>query len=561
MEPVGFVASVATLIQTANFVRRILSDYKKGGKDRDRLLAEVDSLKSVLDRLKADNENATRSGKQEPWLDIVEQLSRKDGTFEQIEEVVSEVKLKLERKQGLRGAIVHWTWPFVKEDVDRNVRQMQRLSHHISFVLEEASLKLSYAINQGVARVDKTTNRRELKAILEWLSSLYFLEQQNHGFRKAFPGTCEWFLTSPEYNAWKLKQHRVLYCSAIGGAGKTILASVAIDNLRMEMAGQDTAIFIMYCKHDRPDTHSVDKLAMTMLQQLIQLKACQIPPDLEELLERHYYINETRPSLDEVLKVINAHLPAFSAAFVLVDGLDEIMDEEARERIITFLLKLEGTPRLMFTSRPIDLIEKMFLSAVSESEIEEIGLADDDGGSDDSRDDGEANYRYDYDVSSEDTDEEDSSEELSDPDSLGRFFEKDSDMPEYAALITPNTPFSPFEDTPQDKNESCISCSRCGRTPDALQYHCYKCSALRSVVCVACYDLGTRCVNGDSSHDVYVRMRLSCLKIDVSARPRAIRRYVRGRTQESAVLMKYVNVKSGFADEVEDTVTRAAHKM
>lgn len=359
MEVVGLVASVATLVETANFVRRTLSDYRKGGKDRDKLLAEVDGLKTLLDRLKGDNENAAKSGKQEPWLDIVGQLSQNGGTLEQIEDVMSEVKLKIERKQGFRGALVHWTWPFVREDVDRNVRQMQRLSQNVAVVLQDASLKLTLAINEGVTRVDKITNRRELRAILEWLSSLYFLEQQRLDSLKAFPGTCEWFLTSPEYSAWKQKQHRVLYCSAIGGAGKTILASVTIGDLRMATARQDTAIFVIYCKHDKPDTHSVDKVAMTILRQLVQLKACQIPPDLEEMLERHFYTNETRPSLDEALKVINAHLPTFSQAFIVVDGLDEIMKEEARECIITFLMKLEAAPQLMFTSRPIEMIEKM----------------------------------------------------------------------------------------------------------------------------------------------------------------------------------------------------------
>ena len=165
MEVVGLVASVATLIEATNFVRTTLSDYKKGGKDRDRLLAEVDSLKAVLGRLQTDNHNAKHVNKQEPWLDIVGQLSQKGGTIEQIEDVISEVKLKIERKQGLRGAIVHWTWPFIKEDVDRNIRQMQRLSHNVSIVLQDASLKLTLAINEGVTRIDKVTNKRQNKSI------------------------------------------------------------------------------------------------------------------------------------------------------------------------------------------------------------------------------------------------------------------------------------------------------------------------------------------------------------------------------------------------------------
>ena len=561
MEVVGLVASVATLVETANFVRRTLSDYRKGGKDRDRLLAEVDSLKTLLDRLKADNENAAKSGKQEPWLDIVGRLSQNGGTLEQIEDVMSEVKLKIERKQGLRGALVHWTWPFVKEDVDRNVRQMQRLSQNVAVVLQDASLKLTLAISEGVTRVDKITNRRELRAILEWLSSLYFLEQQRLDSLKAFPGTCEWFLTSPEYSAWKQKQHRVLYCSAIGGAGKTILASVTIGDLRMATAGQDTAIFVIYCKHDKPDTHSVDKVAMTILRQLVQLKACQIPPDLEELLERHYYTNETRPSLDEALKVINAHLPTFSQAFIVVDGLDEIMKEEARECIITFLMKLEAAPQLMFTSRPIEMIEKMFLSTTYKNETDDTELTDDEGESDVFWDDEETDYDYDDDLYNEGIEEEDSSDESSDQNSSESPGEKDPKSPVRAPPIMPDKSLFSNENGSQHKDENSSPCSKCNKQLSLLQYHCFKCLRSRSIICVACYDSGTRCVNGDSSHDVDVGVQTRCLKMDVSARPRAIRRYVRRRTQQSIVLMKYVTLKPGFAEEIEDIVTHAAQKM
>ena len=560
MEAVGLVASVVTLIQTADFVRRTLSDSRKGGKDRDRLLAEVDGLKSVLYRLRADGNNALQLSKQEAWLDIVGQLSEKGGTFEQIDDVISEVKHKIERKQGLRGAIVHWTWPFVKEDVDRNVRQMRRLSHNVSIVLQDASLKLTLAINEGVARVDRTTNRRELRAILEWLSPLYFLEQQRLEFLKAFPGTCEWFLTSPEYSAWKQKRERLLFCSAIGGAGKTILASVAIDDLRMEKAGQDTAIFIIYCKHDRPDTQSVDKLAMAILRQLIQLKACQIPPDLEELLERHYYTNETKPSLEEVSKVINTHLPTFSHAFMVVDGLDEIMDEAARERIIAFLVKLEGAPQIMFTSRPIDLIEKMFLSVASEDVTDE-GESSDDEERSLGRYNEEEDYPYDYNVSSGEASRDSSGDESSDVENWEGSSNNAADSPHEMTPAVPGVPLFEINNDLGHTEEESLLCSKCGNAVGLLQYHCRKCPKNRSIICPPCYDSGARCVNGDSSHDSYVSIRLPCLKIDVSARPRAIRRYVRRRILQSAVLMKFVNLKPGFSEEIEDVVTLAAQKM
>lgn len=98
-------------------------------------------------------------------------------------------------------------------------------------------------------------------------------------------GTCDWFLSSPSYTEWKQREHGILHCSAIGGAGKTILASVTVDDLRIQTAGQDVGVFVIYCKHDRPDTQSAEKLAGALLRQYVQMKAGRIPSDLEELLD------------------------------------------------------------------------------------------------------------------------------------------------------------------------------------------------------------------------------------------------------------------------------------
>ncbi|KAF7509316.1 hypothetical protein GJ744_008210 [Endocarpon pusillum] len=562
MEAVGFVASIGTLIQGANYIKRTLDDYRRGGEDRERLLVEVNSLKCVLDRLKADSDKAEKGGKQEAWLDIVGHLSSKGGVLERIDDVISEIKLKIEPKQGLRGGILKWTWPFVKTDVDRNVRQMQHLSHSVSLALQDASLKSTLAINERVTRVDVTTNKRELRTILAWLSSLNFLEQQRLEFLKAFPGTCEWFLLSPEYSAWRQKQQRVLHCSAIGGAGKTILASMAIYDLRIQTAGQDVGIFILYCKHDRPDTHSAQKLAMTMLRQLIQIRAGLIPPNLEKLLEKHYYTNDTTPDFNEVLEVINAQLPTFSAVFIVLDGLDEIVQETAREEIITFLMKLEGDPRIMFTSRPIDVIEKIFIPLASDRDFDASGSVDTEESGYYSTED-EAEDEYDSDLSGESGNygNEDEAEDQYGSESSDQDAEKGTAPQRYPLSFTPETSITQSDNPSSLHPDSVLACSNCGQDVASLQYHCQKCTGNRSIICVRCYDSGIRCVSGDSNHHGCVAMRIPCLKMDVSARPRAIRTYVRRRTQQSPVLLKFVKLKPGFAEEIEDVVTRAAQKM
>lgn len=559
MEPLGFIATVVTLVQAVDYSRRILGDYRKGGKDRERLLGEVNVLQSTLHGLIDGDKKAGENGKQEAWLDLVGHLSKQGGALESIGDVISEITLKIEIRPGFRGAMVRWTWPFVKEDVDRNVKQMQRLTQSVVLALQDASFRLAMTTNEGVTRILKVANKQGLRAILQWLSSLNFHDQQRLEFSKAMSGTCEWFLSSSHYSAWKQKEERVLYCSAIGGAGKTILASVAVDDLRMQLAGPDVGIFVIFCKHDRPDTHSAEKLAMAMLRQLVQIKGGLIPSDLEELLEKHYYTNDTRPELGEVLKVINAHLPVFSSSFIVLDGLDEILHEKARKEIITLLSKLEGQPQIMFTSRPIDEIEKTFLPIAFDQDIEEIESVDDEDESVDYWT--EDNQEDAYGFIPEYSDDEEFNESSSDQDDV----EMNSSLHGHPTSFTPETSTVQSDgsilQSPQQQPNDRIVCRNCMQNITSLRYQCQKCTSPRSVICTSCYDSGTRCVNENSNHDNHVTLRLPCLKMDVSARPRAIRTYVRRRTQQSAVLFNFVKLKAGFAEEIEEVVTRAAQKM
>ena len=560
MEAVGLVASIATLIEGADFVRKTLDDYRKGGKDRERLLAEVVTLTSVLAQLKDGDDRATENREQEAWLDIVSPLANKGGVLEHIDDVISEIKLKIVRKPGFRGSLVQWTWPFVKEDVDRNVKQMQRLSQSVSLVLQKASLEYTLSVHERVTRVDVAANKRELRAILEWLSSLNFLDQQRLEFAKAFPGTCDWFLSSVAYTAWKQKQKQVLYCSAIGGAGKTILASAAIDDLRTHTAGQNAGIFTIYCKHDRPDTHSVEKLAMAILRQLVQIKAGLIPPDLEELLKTHYYTNDTKPDLGEVLKIINGQLPTFSAIFIVVDGLDEIMQEAAREEIVAFLLKLQGVPRIMFTSRPIDAIEKMFVPVDNDQDADELSLSEDEHESQDRWVEDEDAYYAEYDPYSELSGDDNDSETSSIEDAL---VDPADESIEQSSFVSKGETLTALADEQENQQPygDIKKCHKCDRDIANIRYDCQICATDQSVVCRGCYISGMRCVSRDRDHDVCISMRVSCLKMDVSARPRAIRTYVRRRTQQCPLLLRFARQKPGFAEEIAEEVTSAAKKM
>ena len=565
-EVVGFVASLSTLIETTFYVAKVLKDIKSGGNERKRLLAQIESLDTLLKRLS--NDVPTPDREAEAYVDIVGSLKVKGGVFEQIDDVMSEIRTKVDRKRGWRGLAQPFTWPFEKEDVDRNDRQLQRLSLALSISIEEAALKVMLSTKEGVRNLTATTNKRELRAILEWMSPQNFLEQQVLEFEKHSQGTCDWFLKSDEFLAWKAAKFPLLYCSAIGGAGKTVLASVAVDDLRMTFSGQDVGFFVIYCKHDKPDAYTVPSLARTLIKQLVQMRSGIIPPELEKLLEEHYYTKDTKPDMRGIIDVLNANFPKYSKNYIVIDGLDEIIKDETRQTAIDFLLRLPGSPSIMCTSRPIDVIDNMFLSSVdrcpsSQPEsghdtldpqsiasptISEVrNKADDDlsfvaDGSDLSYESELA-----YDSPSSDEYDEGSSSDL---DEFGQSSQQDQESP----------PISRQSGSSQAMGEATNDNDICGKCTSALKsfhHSCTKCTTQDLVICDDCFTKDDRCLH---HKDDYIT-RYMAVKMDVSARPRAIRTYVRSRISRSPELKKWAKRQDNFAKMVEDEVTYSAKKM
>ena len=572
-EPVGLAASIVTLLAVTKKVKDILSNYRKGGEDRDRLLREVNCLADTLDRLRVDDDNAKNDGRYEAWLEHVRYLSKKGGTLDDIKDVMSEIRLRTQPKEGFRGALLQMTWPFRKEDVDRNIQKLNGLSQNVSLRLQAASLEMTSTISGQVSQIYHTIDQRELRQVLAWLSPLNFLEQQSNEFPKAVLGTCDWFLSSPSYTEWKQRELGILYCSAIGGAGKTILASVAVDDLRTQTAGQDVGVFVISCKHYRPYTQSAEMLARAILRQYVQMKHGRVLSDLEELLDRCYYKSIQKPQESEILRIVNTNLEKFATNFIVVDGLDEILQDKDREQVIKFLVGLQGKTHVMFTSRPIDIIENTFIAvnpfdedARTPAKDGEISEDDDESWGDNGEGFGQS-YTDETDsvyyLTLQDLDSIESSDSSSDQSDVETDYELQSPEEEDSTeLNTRNqiqNPLNPSRTSQQSKDGR--ACGRCRQKMGSLQYQCHKCIGFESIVCKDCYDRGLRCVSGDSNHDTFVMLQIFSVKMDVSAQPKAIGTYVRSRIEESPNLLKYVNSMADFRREIEEIIPLVARKM
>lgn len=142
------------------------------------------------------------------------------------------------------------------------------------------------------------------------------------------------------------------------GAGKTFLASIAVEYLKDMRKDQKVAILVLYCGYNQDKSQSVDKLVAALIKQILQIR-----PDIsEDLRKLHKECSRTDvpPSLEKLITILRAEMAKFEDCFIIIDGLDEMLDESKRRSLLETLD--HGKVNIMVTSRPLDSIRELFSS-------------------------------------------------------------------------------------------------------------------------------------------------------------------------------------------------------
>ena len=125
----------------------------------------------------------------------------------------------------------------------------------------------------------------------------------------------------------------------------------------------DTGTTFIYCNYkEYRTTMAYIRLALKQLCQKIP----SIPPNLQEVWERHYRKN-TQPKYDELRMIFLAIIPQFGRIFFVLDALDEC-NLDQRKDLCEFILGLvdtsagsdQGIVKLFVTSRKETDIERAF---------------------------------------------------------------------------------------------------------------------------------------------------------------------------------------------------------
>ncbi|CAI6339214.1 unnamed protein product [Periconia digitata] len=210
----------------------------------------------------------------------------------------------------------------------------------------------------------------------EWLTPTDFHAQHSDTINRWQDGTCQWFLDSAQFLAWFGPENRkydtsclpsrpgnkTLLCTGNPGAGKTVIAAVAIKHLT-DKCTDCTSVGIAYVYFNyKAQELNISEMLAAILKQLVQAQSSFAEP-VEQLYLRH--IKGTRPSLKEIFNALQAVIAKYSRVYIVIDALDECQESNGtRRRFLTKLqdlqnLKTETDVRLMVTSRDIpDIVDQ-----------------------------------------------------------------------------------------------------------------------------------------------------------------------------------------------------------
>ncbi|KAL7783000.1 ankyrin repeat-containing domain protein [Trichoderma afarasin] len=215
-------------------------------------------------------------------------------------------------------------------------------------------------VYHSVGHIQQKVDEQEEKQILDWLTPIDYGLLHSDYYKRLQPGTGEWFLERKEFQGWIMGSNNTLFCYGIPGAGKTILASLAISHISSTFRGNsEIGIIYVYFNYNRHEDQDFQKLIASLLKQLAG-SLHQLPESTKQLYNEHSK-KRTRASLKELKTDFKSVLKEYTKVFIILDALDECQFFELNLLLSKLLeLQKEHKIKILATSSPIPEIMALF---------------------------------------------------------------------------------------------------------------------------------------------------------------------------------------------------------
>ncbi|KAJ6526214.1 hypothetical protein DFH09DRAFT_1371675 [Mycena vulgaris] len=385
-EVVGLIASVLQLVNTLTKARGYMHDFHDAPKDQQRLLREIRNLQPLVKELdtRIKNNQLEAAG-------LISGIQELAGLLVEVKGTMERLTRKLDQ-DGIAKLSSRLAWPlWGKEDVEEGLSTIERFKSLLNAWLgmdiwnsaqdilstlkdvnEEQRIDQNY-VAKSIRDVARNQERyyysAERDKLIEWFSPLNFFLRQADILGTREPGTGEWLLHDELFKMWKSVPGKTLWCRGMPGAGKTVLASLVVHNLRAIPENRNIGVAVIYLNHQETEVQSVPNLLTGLWRQLVVRKP--ISSAVRDLYKKHRE-QRTRSSLEDADSILRSTISEYSNVFIIIDALDEY-PEKQRDIFLLCLSSLGPTVNLMLTSRP-----HININHVGNPEILKIRATEDD---------------------------------------------------------------------------------------------------------------------------------------------------------------------------------------
>jgi hypothetical protein len=356
-DPLSITSGIVAVLQASATVVKYLHDVREGSGYKNSVLLEISATKGILETLKDLAANASRS---DSVLSNVGALSEPLKSYGAL---LHKLETALAPGHGLQKLSKALKWPFEKAEVLEILAALERYKSLFGLSLHADHLELSKSVREQMKVLTEHQRDEESRDIIKWLSPLSFASRHDAIFSKYQEGTLQWLLDDNGFKAWTNGRSRLLWCPGVPGAGKTVFASLVVEQLAQQFRDDDVATLGIYCDYKEYNEQSSTKYLASLLQQLISQRAT-IPDQIRSAYRLHSR-KQTYPTLPEYLDMVAAQIQAFKRVFIVIDALDECTEVNGvRDELLEGVLQLPSFVSVMVTSRYIPGIEEYFRSAI-----------------------------------------------------------------------------------------------------------------------------------------------------------------------------------------------------
>ncbi|KAI4161904.1 MAG: hypothetical protein LQ342_004470 [Letrouitia transgressa] len=339
-DPLSISASIVALVGLADEVfsrtYKYVKAVKSASKDILTLSSEIralygilSSLRLVVDQLEGD------------WTTRAYHLHSCHETLDQMNGILARDDITALQGQGLETVKRKLRWPFTKSEVKELLSKIEQHKITLGLALSVDSMSgliraLSRQENihgelRGIhneLRIRREAETRisideRRQKVLESFSTIDPCRNLEISRNLRHPNTGLWLIESPEFKHWSANQNARLWLYGIPGAGKTVLASLLIDEV-LQRSSHSAAVAYFFCDCKDAATQEPYNILGCLIQQLAKQDERSFKK-IEQFYKTHgegrKYPVEYDP--EYLCRLLVEIAVGFDSAMIVIDGLDE----------------------------------------------------------------------------------------------------------------------------------------------------------------------------------------------------------------------------------------------